>query len=98
MENLRRKPVAVEYMSLTNHWLNAEKETIVSNVERILCDRYPECEAMAELHKMLMFMTDSGKHTVYAWLNRSREDVKIPLLKLCMIADELHIDVMEFLR
>lgn len=94
-----RKSVANEYLKLTKLWESAKKETILENVKKILEEKYPECQKSfnAILNK-LIDITNSNKHTVYAWMNRSRNNVKVPLLKLCMIADALNVDVMEFLK
>ena len=40
-----------------------------------------------------MDISGAKKHTVYAWVNRSRENVKVPFLKLCEIAKALDVDV-----
>lgn len=93
-----RKPVAEEYLRLTEVWNNTDKETIINNTIKHLCDKFPECKAFNERHRKLAELTQSNKHTAYAWLNLSRDNVKIPLLKLCMIAEALDVDVMEFLK
>ena len=93
-----RKPVAKEYIELTDAWNNTSKETMVNNVLNLLCERYPECNTFSGRNRKLEEITNSKKEAVYAWVNLSRSDVRIPLLKLCMIAVELNVDVMEFLK
>ena len=75
-----RKPIASEYLKLTEFWDAAKQETISENVRKVLEEKFPECQ------------------TVYAWMNKSRNNVKVPLIKLCMIANELDVDVLELLK
>lgn len=91
--------MANEYLKLTEVWEKASKEAIAENVRKFLEEKNPECQnSFNAIWQKLMDITGSKKHTVYAWLNKSRNDVKIPLLKLCMIADELDVDIFEFLK
>ena len=46
----------------------------------------------------LIDITKSKKDSIYSWLNRSRENVKVPLLKLCMLAVALDVNVSDFLE
>lgn len=94
---LIRKPMAEEILDLNELWNKTDKETIANNVDRVVTMRFPRYDNTERI-AWLMRMTNSGKHTIHAWFNRSRENVKIPLLKLCIIADELNIDVTEFLK
>lgn len=92
------KPVAEEYLQLTELWNTAQKETIINNIVRYLGKKYPECEMFQEQCAKLAELTQSNRHTVYAWLNRSRDNVKIPLIKLCIVAEALNTDVIDFLK
>lgn len=92
---LDRKPIADEYLELTSEWSAAKSDTISKNIERYCRKLYPE---YSEFAAKLSSITGSSKHTVYAWVNKSRGNVKVPLAKLCMIAKELNVDVREFLK
>ena len=98
MKNMNRKPLSKEYLELTEIWNNTTKDVIVRNVERFLIIVFPECENFTSRQYKLMEITGSKKDAVYAWLNNGRSNVKVPLYKLCMIAAELNVDVMEFLK
>ena len=93
-----RKPIAAEYIALNEIWNNTSKETLISNVTKYLVNKFPECDTSIAQQKKIAEITDSKIHTVYAWINLSREQVKIPLLKLCVIADAIDIDIMKLLE
>ena len=94
-----RKPIASEYLKLTEFWDAANQETISENVRKVLEEKIPECrDSFNAVWNKLMEITGSNKHTVYAWMNKSRNNVKVPLIKLCMIANELNVDVLELLK
>lgn len=95
-----REPIAKEFLLLTKQWEDSKPETIATNVEKRLVELveiYPECTVRAVMYDILSEVTKSSKHTVYAWFNKSRDRIKIPLAKLCMIAEELNADVNSFL-
>lgn len=93
MENMARN-----YIELTDLWESIPKSVIADNIER-----YFGYSMMFRVHKddtrikELTSITGATSHTVSAWLNRSRENVKVPLYKLCKIADYLNIDVRQLL-
>ena len=89
--------LASEYLKLNERWAKAKPDVISDNTIKFLGDIYPECKSNVDKQAKLMELTASSKHTVYAWINKSRNDVKIPLIKLCMIAETLNIDIYEFL-
>lgn len=95
---MRKKSDAKVVLTLEDKWQQTDKVFITERVEQYLPLKYPECaeryEARAE---SLMKIAGVGYHTACAWLNRSRTNVKIPLLKLCMIAENLGVDVNTFL-
>ena len=93
-----RRSVAAEYIALNEIWNNTSKETIVVNVIKYITQSFPECDTSTAQQKRIAEITDSKIHTVYAWINLSREQVKIPLLKLCVIADTLNVDIMKLLE
>lgn len=96
--SMERKPIAAEYIALNEIWNNTSKETLISNVTKYLVNKFPECDTSIAQQKKIAEITDSKIHTVYAWINLSREQVKIPLLKLCVIADAIDIDIMKLLK
>lgn len=87
---------AKEILDLNDLWINANGNAIADNVEEILIKKgmtisYKRLEELAKI-------TNSSKHATYAWFNRGRENVKIPFLKLCMIANTLNVDINELLK
>lgn len=90
-----RKNIATEILNVNELWENADKITIAENVEYFLCKKFPECKAYKVKMEKLEEITGSQKDTIYAWINRSRGRVKVPLLKLCKIASYLNVDIRE---
>lgn len=88
-----------QILRLNTQWENTDKGVIATNLERYIEEKYPdECQSCDDRMRKLMFITNSKKQTVYSWLNRSRTNVKIPFLKLCVIADYLKMDIESFLQ
>lgn len=94
MEGKPLKDVKI-VLELNELWDKADSNTIADNVEDILV----ECGYDTFNSRMgkLIEITNSSKHAVYAWLNHGRTNVKIPFLKLCMIADALNTDMNKLL-
>lgn len=90
-----KENIAKEVLNINDLWENTNKEIITENVEYFLCSKFPECQAYKPKMKKLEEITGSKKDTIYAWLNRSRTNVKIPLLKLCKIATDLDVNIEE---
>lgn len=93
------KTTAQIFMDITELWDNTPKSVMVDNIERFLgysttFRGHKDNTRLKELEEM----TESSRHTVNAWMNRSRENVKIPLLKLCKISEYLGITVEELLN
>lgn len=86
------------FMDITELWDNTPKGIMIDNIERFLgySTTFRGHKDSTRL-RQLEDITDSSTHTVNAWMNRSRENVKIPLLKLCKIAEYLGIAVEELL-
>ncbi len=86
---------AKNILELNKLWNEADSNTIADNVEDVLVS----CgyDTFAGRMEKLVAITNSSKHAVYAWLNHGRTNVKIPFLKLCMIADALNIDITKLL-
>ena len=83
-------------LELNEMWENADSNTIAENVKEFLAESGHD--SFSARMKKLIEITGSSSHTVYAWMNRSRTNVKIPFLKLCMIAEALEKDVEEMLQ
>lgn len=92
------KQFAAEVLQFNKDWENTSKITIADNVEKYLYMKYPECQTSFNVKmEKLIEITKSKHQTVYSWINRSRENVKFPLLKLCMLAVDLGVNVGNFL-
>lgn len=87
--------VATEILSINELWESTDKITIAENVEYFLCGKFPECATYNIKMEKLEEITGSRRDTIYAWINRSRGNVKVPFLKLCKIASELDVDIRE---
>lgn len=75
------------------------KDIIVDNVERY----YGTSEEMLSKHSnerqtRVMGICGCSKQTYYAWFNRSRVNVKIPMIELCKLADNAGVEVFEFFK
>lgn len=71
---------------------NTDKETIVVNLKRLINERFPG----EDYSKVVARLTDTpSMNTVYSWFNLSRENVKIPFLKLCKLLAELDASMEE---
>ena len=82
--------LARDYIELTELWENTDKDFMIDNIERII--GHPTSKDIDYLAKI----TNVSNHTVLAWFNRSRSNVKIPLIKLCILADYFNVDVRRF--
>lgn len=93
------KQFAAQVLQFNSQWENTNQSVIADNVEKYLYAKYPECKESynAKMDK-LIDITKSKKDSIYSWLNRSRENVKVPLLKLCMLAVALDVNVSDFLE
>ena len=90
-----KRNIATEILNINELWDNTDKITIAENVEYFLCMKFPECKSYKVKMEKLEEITGSQKDTIYAWINRSRGRVKVPLLKLCKIAAYLNVDIRE---
>lgn len=88
------KQFAEQVLRFNSQWENTNKIIIADNVEKYLYMKFPECQNSYNV-KMdkLMEITKCKKDSIYSWLNRSRENVKVPLLKLCMLAVAFDINI-----
>ena len=82
---------ASEIISLNEMWEQTDSQTIADNVESLLDQN--GFKSSADKWERLMEITNSSKHAVYAWMNRGRQNVKIPFLKLCEIAKAYDVEV-----
>lgn len=86
---------ASEILSLNELWQKIDKSILVERLENILSQN--GVSTFSKQWKTIMDITGSSKHAVYAWLNKGRNDVKIPFLKLCMIMANYDHDIRVFL-
>lgn len=94
-----KKSLAARILSANKQWEQTRKATIAENVEQYLYTKFPECKTSYKVKmEKLQEISGSQKNTVYAWVNRSREDVKVPFLKLCKIAKALDVDIEDMLK
>ena len=94
-----KKSLAARILSANKQWEQTSKATIAENVEQYLYTKFPECKTSYKIKmEKLQEISGSQKNTVYAWVNRSREDVKVPFLKLCKIAKALDVDIEDMLK
>ncbi|MFR7821233.1 MAG: hypothetical protein ACLU24_12020 [Candidatus Pseudoruminococcus sp.] len=80
---------------LNELWNNTDSNTITNNVIQLLENN--GCQSFSERWQKLSEITGSTKHAVYAWLNHGRSNVKIPFLKLCIIAEVYGIEISKLL-
>lgn len=83
-------------LELNAKWKNTDKNIIADNVEEILTKN--GFNSFSSKLDKLTEVTESSKHAVYAWLNHGRSNVKIPFLKLCMIADVFNVSMKDLLK
>lgn len=88
--------LAKDIIELTEIWNNTDKTIIVNKIEKIM-EYYLMTNSRSKLIAELAKNTNVSIHTAAAWLNRSRKNVKIPLIKLCMLSDHLGIDIKDML-
>ncbi len=88
--------LAKEIISAENCWRNTSKETLINNILNLLHNA--GYDTFTKQWNRLSEITNSGKQTSYAWLNSSRQNVKIPFLKLCMVAAAYESDLVELMK
>ncbi len=76
-----------------------DKDIVISNIEK----HYGSADDMIEHHldeRMTKIMEVCGctKDTYHAWFNRSRKNVKIPLLYLCKLSIDMGVDVFDLFK
>lgn len=84
-----------DILMLNELWNNTDSNTITNNVIQLLENN--GCQSFSERWQKLSEITGSTKHAVYAWLNHGRSNVKIPFLKLCIIAEVYGIEISKLL-
>ena len=89
---------AKEYLELTALWENTSKSVVAANIDLLFGYRdesrisSPFCPTNRRT-VILCEITNTARYTVLAWMNRHRQEVKIPLQKLCIIAEVFGVDV-----
>lgn len=86
---------AKEYLELTAMWEDTPKSVVANNVNMLFgyCDGYKISSPLNCRTRILCAITGTAKYTVLAWMNCHREEVKIPLHKLCVIAEVFDVDI-----
>lgn len=93
---------AKECLQLHEMWENASKETIAANVNALFgysSTANPERHPASRFNRrtaILCALTNTKRYTVLGWFNKCRDEVKVPLLKLCVIADTFDVDIAVF--
>ena len=94
-----KEKIAAQILIYNDLWDKTDKSVIADNVEKYLFLKYPECSGVFDTKmNKLEEITGSKRQTIYAWLNRSRDRVKVPLMKLCTIANSLDVDIADLLK
>ena len=86
---------AAKILKLNRLWKELDSDVIMNNVEVVLSLK--GYKSFSERTEKLAEITNSKLQTVYAWINRGRMDVKVPFIKLCMIANALNVDIEKLL-
>lgn len=90
--------LAATIARLHKQWKAMNKAEIADNIEKYLYEKYPECQTSFDIKmEKLAEFTGAEKQTIYSWLNRSRERVKMPFHRVCQIAGALEADIEEIL-
>ena len=84
-------------IKLHTMWENTSSETISQNINRILTEDR-KMARWADRMDYLAYITQVTKHAAYSWMNKGRKNVKVPFIKLCMIADKLNISIEELMK
>ena len=87
---------AAQILYLNQLWKEIDSDVLMNNIENILSLR--GINSFAARMEVLAEITNSKQQTVYAWINRGRNDVKVPFIKLCMISEKLEVDIKELLQ
>ena len=92
----RQMKIEKEILELYALWDATQSHVIAENVEKKIFEVH-NIKNWEEKLKTLANLTGSSNHAVYAWMNRGRERVKIPFIKLCMIAQEYGLSMRDLL-
>lgn len=90
------KKFAKQVLEFKELWDKTNQAIISDSVEYFLFKKYIICDTSKSRIKKIVEITGSKQETVRSWLNKSRENVKFPLLKLCELSVALGVDVSEF--
>ena len=86
------------YIRAYNMQYNTDKNIVLNNLEKY----YGSTEEILLHHSnkrqaRIMNICECAQHSYYSWFNRSRKNVKIPLLALCKLAVEADVDVFDLM-
>lgn len=84
------------FIKAYNLQLNTDKNIVLNNIEKY----YGTSKQIVDHHlsirqNKIRELCNCTRQTYYAWFNRSRTNVKIPLISLCQIAIGAEIDVFD---
>lgn len=93
---------ARECLDLHALYESTPKEVIADNINRLF-GYYDDARTTSRYNptnkrtRVLCKITNTCRYTVLAWMNLSREDVKVPILKLCVIAEAFGVNITDLL-
>lgn len=78
---------------------NTDKSVVLDNLEQYLGKSETLAAQRSNSRRIaLENITGANRNTINAWMNRSRTNVKIPLVSLCKLAEYLDVDVLELMK
>lgn len=78
---------------------NTGKCIVLDNLELYLGKSETLAAQRSSLRRLtLESITGANRNTINAWMNRSRLNVKIPLVSLCKLAKYLDVDVLDLMK
>jgi len=79
-------------IQLHQKWDDTPSFVIANNIDRILIEDR-KIARWKDRMEYLAYLTSSTKHAAYSWMNNGRAKIKIPFIKLCVLADKLNMSV-----
>ena len=92
---------AKEYLDLVSLYEKTPKDVIAANVNLLFGfdGPMPISSPSNRRTEILCKLTESARYTVLGWMNcgQARKNVRIPLQKLCIIAQTFNVDIQDLL-
>ena len=87
------------FIKAYNLQVGVDKDTVLNNIEKY----YGSADELTEHHsnvRQSIVVNTCGctVNTYHAWFNRSRKNVKIPLIPLCKLAVSAGVDIFDLFR